>query len=247
MRRIRLIVEYDGRAYAGWQRQSNAISVQQVIEEKLRRLTGEPELFIQGASRTDAGVHAMGQNAHFDTECKIPADKFCFALNTMLPDDIRIRASMEAAPDFHSRFMAKGKEYRYLFYSSRHASALYRNLSAHVFYPLDAEKMHREAQAMVGTHDFAPFAASGSVVKDTVRRIDYVNVFQSGDMIEMRIHGSGFLYNMVRILAGTLIGVGSGRLPEGTIAKALETMSRLDLGVTAPPQGLTLMRVDYDD
>ena len=247
MRRIRLIVEYDGTGYSGWQRQSNAMSVQERLEGAIRRLTGEAELFVVGASRTDAGVHAMGQNAHFDTESRIPADKFCYALNTLLPDDIRVRASMRVNERFHARFSAKGKEYRYLFHNSPHASAIYRNLSAHVMYPLDEALMNSEAQSAVGTHDFAPFAASGSVVKDTVRTIDRVRVFRAGEEVEMRVHGNGFLYNMVRILAGTLIGVGTGKLAPGAIARAIESGSRLDLGVTAPACGLTLMKVDYDE
>lgn len=246
MRRIRLILEYDGARYAGWQRQSNALSVQQVLEEKLSKLTGE-NVCVTGASRTDAGVHALGQNAHFDTESKIPADKFCFALNTLLPPDIRAVGSSEVTQAFHARFSAKGKEYRYLFYAAPHASALYRNLSAHVIYPLDVALMRDEARAMLGEHDFAPFAASGSVVKDTVRTVDAIDVFLNPPFTELRVHGNGFLYNMVRILAGTLIAVGTHKLEGGAIARALKSGSRLDLGVTAPPQGLTLMRVDYPE
>ncbi|MBQ9409833.1 MAG: tRNA pseudouridine(38-40) synthase TruA [Clostridia bacterium] len=246
MRRIRLILEYDGAAYAGWQRQQNALSVQQVVEEKLSRLTGET-VTVTGASRTDAGVHALGQNAHFDTESRIPADKFSFALNTLLPPDIRAVSSSEVSSAFHARFSAMGKEYRYLFYAAPHASALYRNLSAHVIYPLDVPLMRAEAEAMLGRHDFAPFAASGSVVKDTVRTVDAVRVFENPPFVELRVHGNGFLYNMVRILAGTLIAVGTHKLEGGAIARALQSGSRLDLGVTAPPQGLTLMRVDYPE
>ncbi|MBQ6645399.1 MAG: tRNA pseudouridine(38-40) synthase TruA [Clostridia bacterium] len=246
MRRIRLILEYDGAAYVGWQRQQNALSVQQVVEEKLSRLTGET-VTVTGASRTDAGVHALGQNAHFDTESRIPADKFSFALNTLLPPDIRAVSSSEVSSAFHARFSAMGKEYRYLFYAAPHASALYRNLSAHVIYPLDVPLMRAEAEAMLGRHDFAPFAASGSVVKDTVRTVDAVRVFENPPFVELRVHGNGFLYNMVRILAGTLIAVGTHKLEGGAIARALQSGSRLDLGVTAPPQGLTLMRVDYPE
>lgn len=246
MRRIRLIVEYDGTNYAGWQRQSNALSVQQVLESAISRLTGE-DTGLTGASRTDAGVHALGQNAHFDTNSRIPADKFAFALNTLLPDDIRVNASFEVSQSFHARFSAAGKEYRYLFYSSPHSSALYRKLCAHVIYPLDVEKMRAEAKSMIGRHDFAPFAASGSVVKDTVREIDQIDVYPEAPFIAMRIHGNGFLYNMVRILAGTLIAVGSGKLAPGAIERALTSGSRLELGITAPPQGLTLMRVDYPE
>lgn len=247
MRRIRMIVEYDGTNYSGWQRQINAMSVQEKLENALRKLTRENALTVVGASRTDAGVHAYSQNVHFDTECRIPADKFAFALNTMLPMDIRIRKSFCVRDDFHARFQAKRKQYRYLFYNSPHASAMYRNQTAHVMYPLDECIMNEEAQAMIGTHDFAPFAASGSEVKDTVRTIYSVSVKRSGDILEMLVEGNGFLYNMVRILAGTLIGVGTGKIGKGAIARALESGSRLDLGVTAPAQGLTLMRIDYDD
>lgn len=245
MRRIRLTIEYDGCAYAGWQRQENALAVQQVIEEKLSKLTGE-KIGIIGASRTDAGVHALGQVAAFDTESRIPADKFSFALNTMLPGDIRVRASAEAADDFHPRFQAKGKLYRYRVYSAPHASAIERNLCAHVIYPLDIEKMRTEAESILGRHDFCAFAASGSVVKDTVREMKAVSVAQNGPHFEFRIYGTGFLYNMVRIFAGTLIGVGSGKIEPGAIGRAVETGDRLALGVTAPAHGLTLMRVDYD-
>jgi len=245
MRRIRLTIEYDGCAYAGWQRQENALAVQQVVEEKLSRLTGE-KIGIIGASRTAAGVHALGQVAAFDTERRIPAEKFSFALNTMLPADIRIRESAQAAEDFHPRFQAKGKLYRYRVYSAPHASAIERNLCAHVIYPLDIDKMRAEAEHIVGRHDFAAFAASGSVVKDTVREMKAVSVDQNGPHFEIRIYGTGFLYNMVRIFAGTLIGVGSGKIEKGAIKRAIETGDRLALGVTAPAHGLTLMRVDYE-
>lgn len=247
MRRIRMIVEYDGTNYSGWQRQINAMSVQEKLENALRKLTREEALTVTGASRTDAGVHAYSQNVHFDTECRIPADKFAFALNTMLPMDIRVRKSFRVRDDFHARFQAKRKQYRYLFYNSPHASALYRNQTAHVMYKLDEKLMNDEAQAMLGTHDFAPFAASGSEVKDTVRTIYAVSVKRSGDILEMLVEGNGFLYNMVRILAGTLIGVGTGKIERGAIARALESGSRLDLGITAPAQGLTLMRIDYEN
>lgn len=247
MRRIRLIVEYDGTNYSGWQRQINAMSVQEKLENALRRLTGEKELTVVGASRTDAGVHAFSQNVHFDTVSRIPGEKFSYALNTLLPEDIRVRKSMRVRNDFHARFHAKRKQYRYLFYNSPHASAMYRNLSAHVMYKMDEKVMNEEAQAMVGTHDFAPFAASGSEVRDTRRTIYSVSIKRMGDIIEMLVEGNGFLYNMVRILAGTLIGVGTGKLEKGAISRALTSGSRLDLGVTAPAQGLTLMRIDYDN
>ncbi len=245
MRRIHLIVEYDGTAYAGWQRQANAMTVQEKLERAIRKLTGE-ELCVSGASRTDAGVHALGQSAHFDTESRIPADKFSFALNTMLPQDIRVTRSEEVSPEFHARFSTRGKRYRYLFHAAPHAGALTRNTHAHVIYPLDVERMQAEAQDLVGTHDFAAFAASGSVVKDTVRTIYRAEVTREGSEIRLIVEGSGFLYNMVRIIAGTLISVGSGKLEPGAFKRAIASGDRLDLGITAPAHGLTLMEVFYD-
>lgn len=244
MRRIHLIIEYDGTNYAGWQRQSNALAVQQVVEEKLARLTGE-SIVVHGASRTDAGVHALGQSVHFDTESRIPGDKFSYALNTMLPPDIRVIHSEETDFGFHTRFSAVGKRYRYLFWDAPHAGALNRFTHAHSIYRLDDALMRREAQALIGTHDFAAFAASGSVVKDTVRTIWKADVKRSGCEVSLVVEGNGFLYNMVRIIAGTLQSVGSGKLEPGALARAISTGDRLDLGVTAPAKGLTLMEVYY--
>lgn len=244
--RIRLDVEYDGTNYAGWQRQENARAVQQVIEDGLAKLLKRPTVLI-GASRTDAGVHALGQVAHFDTDARIPADKYSYALNTLLPPDIRVRASRAVPDDFHARFSAVGKRYRYQIRSSPHAGALTRYTHAHVVYPLNDDLMRRDAQALLGTHDFGAFAASGSVVKDTVRTIYSVELSRAGDDLTLYVTGNGFLYNMVRIVAGTLISVGTGKLDSGAFARALESGSRLDLGVTAPAHGLTLMEVYYDE
>ncbi len=244
MRRIHLIVEYDGTDYAGWQRQSNAMTVQERLERAVEKLTGE-NVCVSGASRTDAGVHALGQSAHFDTQSRIPAEKFSFALNTLLPPDIRVVESEEVSMDFHSRFSGKGKEYRYLIWAAPHSSALNRRTHAHVIYPLDVEKMRIEAATLVGTHDFAAFAASGSTVRDTVRTIYRVDLKQNGHELVLTVEGNGFLYNMVRIIAGTLIGVGSGKLESGAFKRAMCSKSRLDLGITAPAHGLTLMKVFY--
>ena len=244
MRRIHLTVEYDGTNYAGWQRQSNALAVQQVIEEALARLTGE-RVVLHGASRTDAGVHALGQCAHFDTDSRIPGEKFSYAVNTMLPPDIRIRHSQEVPEGFHARFSARGKRYRYLFYDAPHAGALNRLTHAHSIYPLDDGRMRREAWTLLGTHDFAAFAASGSVVRDTVRTLWRADVTRNGNDVMLIVEGNGFLYNMVRIIAGTLRDIGSGKLESGALARAIDTGNRLDLGVTAPAHGLTLMEVFY--
>ena len=245
MPRIQIIVEYDGTRYAGWQRQENALTVQQVLEEKLSALTKE-KIVLHWASRTDAGVHARGQSAHFDTLSRIPAEKFSFAVNTMLPEDIRVQLSREVPETFHARFSTKGKRYCYWFQVSPHASPLNRLNHAHVIYPLDEKIMQKEAADLIGKHDFAAFAASGSVVRDTVRTIYRADVERFGSEIRLTVEGSGFLYNMVRIIAGTLIGVGSGKIAPGAFARAIQTGNRLDLGVTAPAKGLTLMEVFYD-
>lgn len=243
-KRVLLTIEYDGSAYCGWQRQLNGPSVQQKVEEALFKVTGE-RVGITGASRTDAGVHALGQRAHFDMESAIPADKLPFALNTKLPRDIRVTAGREVDVRFHARFDAAGKEYGYLIYNRRHPSALLRDLSAHVSVPLDVDAMERACRYLPGTHDFAAFQAAGGTAKTTIRRIDSVSVGRQGDEIRLVIYGTAFLYNMVRIIAGTLIYVGQGRLPEDVFARAIETGDRLQLGPTAPPQGLCLNRVDY--
>jgi len=243
--RVRLTLEYDGTRYAGWQRQENALAVQQVVEEALSKLTGE-SISVTGASRTDAGVHALGQVAHFDTSSRIPPDKYAYALNTLLPPDIRVRSSARAADDFHARFSAVGKRYRYLIHASAHAGALNRLTHAHVIYPLDLAAMRAELPDLVGTRDFKAFAASGSCVKDTVRTVRSAEIFQEGGEFALFVEGNGFLYNMVRIIAGTLISVGAGKLAPGAFRRALDTGDRLDLGVTAPAHGLTLMQVFYE-
>ena len=243
-RRFKLIVEYDGTAYCGWQRQINGPSVQQELEEALSRLTHE-RVSVVGSSRTDAGVHAMGLCAHFDSATRIPAEKIAFALNTMLPADVRVRESSAAPEGFHARFASCGKVYTYTFFNARHANAMGRLYSAHVPVVMDAQRMHEEAQALLGTHDFAAFAASGSVVKSTVRTIYRVKVERSGDYVTLTVLGNGFLYNMVRIIAGTLMEVGTGKREPGAIARAIETGDRLALGQTAPAQGLTLRQVLY--
>lgn len=243
-RRFVLVCEYDGTAYCGWQRQINGPSVQQVLEEALARLTGGP-VAVTGSSRTDAGVHALGLCAHFDSATRIPPDKLAFALNTMLPPDIRIRESGLAPDGFHARYSACGKVYRYAFFNSRHDCAIGRQYAAHVPLPMDEGLMHEEAQALRGTHDFAAFAASGSVAASTVRTIYRAQVRRDGDQVTLCVLGDGFLYNMVRIIAGTLMEVGTGKRAPGAIARAIATGDRLALGQTAPAKGLMLMHVLY--
>lgn len=246
LRRMLLTVEYDGTAYSGWQRQYNGLAVQQVLEETLTRACGE-KIAITGASRTDAGVHALGQACHFDTHSAIPPHKYPFVLNTMLPRDIRVHTGREVPPDFHARFMTGGKTYTYRIINSRHGSALRRNTHLHVPVLLDTAPMERAAQTLLGQHDFAAFQASGGTAKTTVRTMRSVSLTRAGDEITFILEGDAFLYNMVRIIVGTLIEIGHGRRGEDAFLRAYETGDRLALGVTAPPHGLELTKVHYPE
>lgn len=246
MKRILLTVEYDGTNYAGWQRQINGLAVQQVLEEALQKATKE-RIVVTGASRTDAGVHALGQAVHFDTESRIPPEKYPFVLNTMLPRDIRVHTGREVPEGFHARFMTCGKRYTYRIVNSRHASAIRRNTHVHVPLPLDLSPMQEAAKQLLGTHDYAAFQAAGGTAKTTIRTITSAELTQLGDEIILTVEGDAFLYNMVRIIAGTLIEIGLGRRSVNAFTEAYETLDRLSLGVTAPPQGLELTKVYYPE
>ena len=243
-KRILLSVEYDGTGYAGWQRQSNGLAVQQVLEEALSRACGET-VTVTGSSRTDAGVHALAQQVHFDTGCSIPPEKYPFVLNTMLPPDIRVQKGRQVPPDFHARFLSCGKTYTYRILNRRHGSALARNQCWHIPVPLDFASMEASLPPLLGTHDFAAFQAAGGTAKTTVRTLELAQLTRDGDWMTLTVSGNAFLYNMVRIIAGTLGEIGLGRLEPDAFARALESRNRLDLGMTAPPQGLTLAEVRY--
>lgn len=246
MRRILLEIEYDGTNYAGWQRQTNGLAVQQVLEEALSRACGET-IAVTGASRTDAGVHALGQAVHFDTACSIPPDKFPFVLNTMLPPDIRAHAGREVPPGFHARFMTCGKRYTYRMIVDRHGSAILRNTHLRVLPPVDLEKMRLACGTLPGTHDFAAFQASGGTARTTIRTLRRAELSLAGNELTFLIEGDAFLYNMVRIIVGTLIEIGHGKRDTDAFLRAFSSRSRLDLGVTAPPHGLELTRVFYPE
>ncbi len=242
--RVKLIVEYDGTNYAGWQRQKNGLSVQEVLEKAFEAASGE-RAAIHGAGRTDAGVHALAQVAHLETNCTIPADKISFAMNMHLPPDIRVKQSEQADMNFHARFCAKGKSYRYTIANTVHAPAIGRFTAAHVRGVLDLEAMRKAAAYIIGTHDFACFCASGSEVKDTVRTIYNISITEEEPLIHIDVRGSGFLYHMVRIIAGTLIEIGlKKRLPE-SMADIIASCDRNMAGVTAPAKGLMLVAVEY--
>lgn len=246
MRRIRLIVEYDGTNYAGWQLQPNALSVQEVIERELYRITHE-NIRVHASGRTDSGVHSIAQVIHFDTESRIPAEKFPYALNTSLPYDIRIKYGDEPKnQQFHARFDVKRKHYRYTVYCAPHASAFSRNTALHVHQKLDIDKMQRAAEDILGEHDFAAFKSEGTVLKSTVRTIYKSQWTSCGEFLYYDICGSGFMYNMVRILVGTMLEIGKGYLPEDAIKNALKTKDRHSAGATAPCHGLCMTCVEYD-
>jgi tRNA pseudouridine38-40 synthase len=245
MRNIRLTIEFDGTAYHGWQSQINAITVQDVVGAAINRLTGE-SCSLTGSSRTDAGVHALGFVCNFKTSSSIPEDKFAYALNTLLPEDVVVQESREVSPQFHSRFSAMGKKYRYLVHNSQFPSALLRNRAYHVYYPLDVKAMQRAAGHFIGTHDFCAFSAAGGSAKTTVRTISQITVEKrQGNQVEVNVTGDGFLYNMVRIITGTLIEVGFGKLKPDDIPEIIESCDRRRAGRTAPAHGLYLVEVYY--
>ncbi|MCX7774118.1 MAG: tRNA pseudouridine(38-40) synthase TruA [Clostridia bacterium] len=245
MRNIKLTVEYDGSRYHGWQYQENALSVQEVLSKALKRLTGE-DIIPDGAGRTDGGVHAYGQVASFRTASSIPADKFMVALNTFLPDDVSISSSTLADDSFHARFSAKGKHYRYQILNRHTRSALYANRVWHVREHLDVDAMRQAAGYFIGHHNFKAFCASGHQVKTFDRTVYESKWSQDGDLLIFDTKGDGYLYNMVRIMVGTMVDIGRGRFSPRVIEEAIASGERNNLGVTAPPSGLYLMEVYYD-
>jgi tRNA pseudouridine38-40 synthase len=244
MKRIKLIVAYDGTNYCGWQTQINGITVEEVLNKTLSGLLKE-DIRVIGASRTDSGVHALGNVAVFDTESKIPGDKFSFALNQRLPEDIRIQESCQVADDFHPRFCDTIKTYEYKILNRKFALPTERLYSAFVYYPLDVEKMQMAAAYLVGEHDFKSFCSSGSQVESTVRTITDISVEKHGEMISIRVSGNGFLYNMVRIIVGTLMKIGLGVWQPERMEEILNSCDRNAAGPKAEARGLTLVEIRY--
>ncbi len=244
MRRLRLLVEYDGTDFVGWQRQDNGPSIQAALEDGMRAMTGEARE-VRGAGRTDAGVHALGQVAHVDTERDIPLRGFLLGLNSQLPRTIGVRAVDEVGAEFDARFSARGKLYRYSIWNAPVRSATRDRFVWHVRRPLDAGAMAAGARHLVGRHDFAAFRASDCERKTTVRTLSRVDVTRDGDLVTIEVEGDAFLKNMVRILTGTLAEIGQGRRSADEVPALIEGRDRTRSGVTAPPQGLCLVRVDY--
>ena len=260
MRRIMLTIAYDGTDYVGWQIQPNGLAVEQVINKALSELLDE-EIVIAGASRTDSGVHALGNVAVFDTNTRIPADKICFALNQRLPRDIVCLSSCEVRADFHPRHADCTKTYEYTIYNAVHPDPIKRRYSYFVYVPLDVDAMRKAAEYLKGEHDFASFCSAHAQVKTTVRTIYSLDIITGNEElgetqlyqkkymshdITIRISGNGFLYNMVRIIAGTLVKVGYHFYPPEYVLEILNACDRKKAGPKAPAEGLKLIGIKYD-
>ncbi|MBR6223366.1 MAG: tRNA pseudouridine(38-40) synthase TruA [Lachnospiraceae bacterium] len=244
MKRVFLRIAYDGTNYCGWQIQDNGITIEEVINEKLSELLHE-DIAVIGASRTDSGVHALGNVAVFDTETRIPAEKISFALNQRLPEDIRIQESKEVAPDFHPRYCDTRKTYEYRILNRTFDDPTTRLYTHFCYFKLDVEKMKQAASYLVGEHDFKSFSSARGQAKTTVRTIYYLNIEKENDIIRVQINGNGFLYNMVRIIVGTLLKVGMGIYPPEHVKEILEARDRSMSGPKAPAKGLTLVEIEY--
>ena len=245
MKRVRLTVAYDGTDYCGWQIQPNGITIEEVLNRTISSLTGE-DIHVIGASRTDSGVHALANVAVFDTECTIPPERFSYALNQRLPEDIVIVKSDEVPFSWHPRYQNNViKTYEYHILNAPVPNPMKRRTTTHVSFFLDIGKMRQGAEYLLGTHDFVSFCNIRTNTSDTVRTLYDVTIEKQGDEIILHMTGNGFLYNMVRIIAGTLIRVGRGFYEPERVREILEAKERTAAGVTAPPQGLVLVSIEY--
>lgn len=244
MRNIKLVIEYDGSCYNGWQKQKDVRTIQQEIENALHKIL-KYKVDLIGAGRTDSKVHALAQVANFFcTSFMLPND-FLLALNTNLPKDIVVIDVEEVSQDFHARFSSHKKHYRYVINNSKLPSALNRSREYHYKHNIDVNKMIIASKDLIGKHDFKAFMASASDIKDTKREIYDISINTLNDRIIIDVIGNGFLYNMVRIIAGTLLEIGAGKLNICIIKKMLITKNRIIGGKTLPPQGLYLVKVEY--
>ena len=245
MKNIKLVIEYDGKDFNGWQKQPNKLNIQGTIEQAIKQITGE-DVDLNASGRTDAGVHSFGQVANFKTNSELPIEKWPLALNANLKKSIVIKSADEVDARFHSRLSCKQKTYRYVINNSKYGTAIYRNLETHIPQKLDVEKMQEAVKYFEGEHDFKAFKASGTSSKSSVRTIYKANVIKMPEeKIYIELTGSGFLYNMVRIISGTLVEVGLGKIKPDEIPEIIESKQREKAGKTLPPQGLYLLNVEY--
>lgn len=244
IRRVRLIVAYDGTNYHGWQLQENGVTIEGELNRCLSELLGE-EIRVIGASRTDSGVHALGNVAVFDTVSRIPPEKISYALNQRLPEDIRIQKSDEVPGDWHPRHCLSRKTYEYRIYRAEFSMPVKRLYSYFTYHVLDVERMRTAAAYLVGEHDFKSFCQTGAQVESTVRKIYTIQVEEQGADLVIRVCGNGFLYNMVRIIVGTLMEVGQGKREPENISCILAARNRNAAGPTAPAHGLTLVKYEF--
>ena len=242
MTNFKLTLSYDGTNYHGWQIQPNAVTIQELLQNALKKITNE-DIKITGSSRTDAGVHARIYVCNFMSDTSISPEKIPHALNSCLPDDVRVSKCEIVPDDFNARFSTKEKTYLYRINISKVPDVFNIKYSWHVTYDLDFDKMCAEAKKLIGTHDFASFMASGSDVVSTERTVTDLKLLRDGDFINMYITADGYLYNMVRIIAGTLIYVGIGKIDD--VAEVIGAKDRTKAGKTAPPQGLFLYDIEY--
>ena len=246
MKNIKLTIEYDGKDFNGWQKQPNKLNIQGEIERAIQEITKEEKIELNASGRTDAGVHALGQVANFKTNSKMPVEKFPIAINTKVKKSIVIKNAEEVPERFHSRYNCKQKTYRYIINNSEYGSAIYRNQEYHVPIKLDVEEMKKAVKFFEGEHDFKGFKASGTSSKNSVRKIFKTKVELHDDSrIYIELTGSGFLYNMVRIISGTLVDVGLGKIKAEDIPEIILSGDRQMAGKTLPPQGLYLLKVEY--
>jgi len=245
LRNIKLLIEYEGTRYAGWQIQQNLPTIQGIIQEKIKIITGE-DIKLTASSRTDAGVHALGQVANFCTESRIPPHSIQMGINALLPDDIVIKKAEEAPLDFDSRQNAKAKTYRYLILNRSYPSAIYRNFSWHVFQKLDIDAMTKAAGYLIGKKDFTSFRAAECDAPHSMREILSFSIEKKDDgFLELEVKGTAFLRHMVRIMVGTLVAIGKGKIAVNDFESIIEAKDRRLAGMTAPPEGLFLKEVEY--
>ncbi len=245
MKNIKLIIEYEGSNYSGWQRQDDVNTIQEEIEKALEKTIKE-KIKIIGSGRTDKKVHALGQVANFITTARMPGERYKHALKEYLPEDITIIDSQEVSLDFHSRFDAKKKIYKYIVYNGKLPRALYKRFSYHCPYDLDIEAMRLASKYLIGSHDFESFKPTESVTHTTIKTIYSIDINKKEDIVEFTIEGKSFLHNMVRIIVGTLLYVGRGKIPKEELPLIMGAKSREKAGPTVPPQGLYLKKVFYD-